>query len=269
MEGRTAGRMSLQGVNMSLLQELQKLCRTNTGRHFLDSGDHYGRKYEQPIPSEPYSYEINAEDGAIESIHISLAHHLNNVLHKGEISEKLNKLFAEYLETADNSDWGADIDSFMELQGYENKGSDNTYNCDNDLDQNLLYHMYLPKDCYDDMYYSDKVIIAIRPHCGCDIRGGYPQPVLYEFADEPARLVNYSIGFHFPEPDDDQLVLEGFKVEWYKVINQLGLDELSSGYSNYVWNRLPEDCKIYPTDKNGVVTFKWDNGRELEAYVEY
>lgn len=68
---------------------------------------------------------------------------------------------------------------FSVLLEYDDKiehvASGNTYNKDNDLSQDLQWHAFGTE--HGDI--CGVMLLAVQPHCGCDARGGYPQPVWY------------------------------------------------------------------------------------------
>ena len=257
-----------------MLQQLQSLCRKNTGSHFLDSGSAYGYKYEQPN-SQEFNYDMGKDEEGnehIESISIGLPHFLNKILVETEYSKTVNKVFAEM--NKDDTSAENDFDHICELMNLKQVTRDNTYNHDNDLDQVLLYTVFIPNNQdKDDWVYTDRVLIAIQPHCGCDVRGGYPDPVFYEFANKPAELYSQHIGFSFfySSDDDKQLSfeVEGMKLDFYEMLKARELDVLELGYSDYVWNKIPNNCKMFKTDINDIVLFKFDDGFEIEAQVVY
>jgi len=207
-----------------------KLCRTNTGSHFLDSGGIYGYQYQKPVAKESdpairvmvdcgylnrehvtdeqwergqitghanenerlFYTNDNLQFGDVchASISISLPHFLHTMLTTDEDTDQLQRIWEKWYDKHEDK-YDSYIQCLEEFLGFLDRrgvpvkklGRDyreytngcNTYNEDNDLDQDLQFHTFT---------IDDEKMVAIQPHCGCDIRGGYPFPQIYKFIDE-------------------------------------------------------------------------------------
>lgn len=171
---------------MNTEEMLDKMLKENTGRSLMDSGDLYGRHYEtnklRDFKKEP-EVTLSFKHGYIDAT-VNLYHYL---LHNVDYLEELDN---EYLEFENNSDqydsYLNTLDMFAESKGWEEINSDNTYNHNNFLDQNVQYTSYLT---------PDKMLVAgVQSHNGCDVRGGYPRPRICSVSDMLG--VNPEISIH-------------------------------------------------------------------------
>lgn len=170
---------------------LQSMLKENTGRSFLDSGDHYGRHYEKnqkkDFCKEPYGYLYFGDDYM--SYTKSVYHHLRETL---EYSEEMNQRFLDYIESKDpDADWNwfKCVRKFIhdpenEFSGMYRDGepfTENTYNCDNTCSQVVQFGFFSDDG-------EDYVLLQI--HNGCDVRGGYTKPRAF-------RVIDFGIFFSF------------------------------------------------------------------------
>ena len=189
-----------------------ELCRTNTGSHMLDSGSHYGYQYEKPLSENDII--INTEEDekgrkVLESMYIHLPAFLENNFERNTMSKRIEKVWFAWVD--ENDSW--DIEEFLndmnerkrpkglrkkvfevvteKLDNYIYVGSDNTYNSENDLDQDMMYYIIATED---DWYYSSETIFFVVPHCGCDIRGGYPCPIPVFYYGEESCFMDMTVG---------------------------------------------------------------------------
>lgn len=89
----------------------------------------------------------------------------------------------------------------------------NTYNEDNDLSQDLQWHAYgvERRDLY------GVKLLAVQPHCGCDARGGYPQPVWYSVEDSEAGWVDWRVQFWLGDGNDiESKHLRFVPLDWWR-----------------------------------------------------
>lgn len=185
-------------VKMSPIQQrVAGMLQEDTGAHFLDSGGAYGRAFQRnqgkDFTKEP-QVKIDVYDDEV-TLSRSTFDFLTSNLEVSPSSEKLNSQFKAFLKQpeqaeSDSPDWGTgsmeefmkklfpeqgemSVDFYGEDDGQVGK-VDNTYNYDNTLDQTLQYVMFR-KD--------GKTFVLLAVHGGCDVRGGYTTPQVFEMSD--------------------------------------------------------------------------------------
>ena len=242
-----------------------KFTRQNTGRHLLDSGDHYGRVYESPAPKGSFSV---SEDG---NVFVTLT---------GLLTE--HATVVEDTQTLIDSAWGSgkrgeetsfttpdgvthdasDLDNFsvgpsvMEALGYECKARENTYNRETDLDQDFVWEVWTrPDSDTDDWIWDEDAVVLIYAHTGCDARGGYATPLAVQFAESeysfPSDLI---VGFR---------AVEGATEEWMERHDH-GEDEFSQGYSSNPQYHLGEAVGDFISHKEEDQTLTFANPHKGE-----
>jgi hypothetical protein len=158
------------------LTTIAKAFRHNTGKSFLDSGDHYGRHYEKPpitdetplVSIDTWRTEINAT--------IDTARFLAETC---EVDTELQNQFDKWVELEENSElnWFEAGETFAtEVLGLTQLARDNTYNGENDLSQTYVWEVYADEDD-GDWIYNDDALMVVYAHTGCDVRGGYAYPL--------------------------------------------------------------------------------------------
>ena len=159
---------------VSTADVLAAMFTENTGRHMLDSGDHYGRNFERnagrDFVNEPTAFfDVCAGSW---NVYRSTFHFLNERL---EFDARLQAAFDKVAETMPDDSWPAVIDAFIS-EHYD--GADvlsiNTYNYDSALDQTLQYWQVSERG---EAVYPDFIILQV--HGGCDVRGGYTAPKMF------------------------------------------------------------------------------------------
>ena len=188
--------------NMSNTKKLEdrliEMLKEDTGRHMLDSGGAYGRHWEtnqsRDFKAErPATLEINKYSDAEGKQRIELAYtkstffFLMDNLRITKASEKLDKFYKKRYAKGENSHF-EDMNDFKEYlegigaTGYAGSGKPyivNTYNSESVLDQVLQY-------LYFELGGASYVLLQI--HNGCDVRGGYTAPRIFE-AEEGIMFV--------------------------------------------------------------------------------
>lgn len=233
------------------IETVTKYTRQNTGRHFLDSGDHYGRIYDKPLPKN-----LAVMDGDFGAV-ISVTHLLSEF---AEI-HPLHKQFYKFAHRPENErePWFELGESFMRDRGYTQSARDNTCNGDNDFDQDFVYEVWTPEhsDC-SDWCYADDAVIVIYAHTGCDVRGGYASPMIVTFPNcEYVMPLDFQCSLYSEQLDDDQN------------------DQLSVGYSGYPIGQLQDmgfhlDAK--KQESTGATETTWfvnDDGKSIEVCANY
>lgn len=159
----------------SNLATIAKAFRHNTGKHFLDSGDYYGRHYEKPpITEETPLVSIDTWKTEVTAT-IDTARFLAEVC---DVDSELQEQFDDWVALEENSElsWFEAGEKFAtEVLGLTQLARDNTYNGENDLSQNYVWEVYGEDD--GDWIYNDDALMVVYAHTGCDVRGGYAYPL--------------------------------------------------------------------------------------------
>ena len=151
------------------------MMKQDTGSHPMDSGDAYGRRFEQlatvELDATPKTYIENG------TCYKSMYHHLSGTL---MIDDTGNAEFAEYVakEAKPNKPWRATILDYIYEYGYSIISEGLTYNYENVLDGDFQWYYV---DTHGNNAFGE--IMIIQTHNGCDIRGGYSTPVLFGIDD--------------------------------------------------------------------------------------
>lgn len=176
-------------------QVIESQLLENTGKSLLDSGGAYGRHYERNQKTG-----INFDSDLIIdqfNVIIPIQVFMDTMLDYTNICEELENKFKEagidlYYTNRDK------ISDFLELLGveydrYSRAEWSNTYNWDNDLSQDLQFHLFS---------YEGSTYAIIETHNGCDIRGGYSDGRIYEVKDYDHFLLGQIIEVTNPEEPD-------------------------------------------------------------------
>jgi hypothetical protein len=186
------------------MKALTKLCRQNTGSHMCDSGSAYGYHYQRAIPKELITIDVDFDRNTV-SATINTPVWLPEVLDVDNRSQRiLNNLNRKFPEDS----WDDLIDKLSDKLDLKVRLTENTYNGENDLSQNILYTVLSNSD---DWYYDDDAVIIVRSHNGCDVRGGYSNPICCKASSEDT-FFNIVVG-------------------WY-VVNGEPIEEIETGYSH-------------------------------------
>jgi hypothetical protein len=176
-------------MKMNTREKIASMLKENTGSHFLDSGGAYGRHWEHNQVRDfdqenPVSLDFN---GFIDYTK-NLYHFLTDNLEYNPDSE-LNQYWEELKEVKEYKDyhWLQLMELFPEwlhdnhdidLSGLYGEGEPftyNTYNYDCNLSQ-VIQFLYFSYDGID--------YVLLQIHNGCDVRGGYTRPELFEVTQE-------------------------------------------------------------------------------------
>ena len=163
-----------------MITTFKELARVNTGASFLDSGDAYGRHYENgPIPEDaPLEYASVFSDGTFNMLAINGPQLLDEHLEIDQRATRHFRLWAALADPRDEYGWVqlgkeycermVETDRWKDPEGRNRAFAYNPYNEDNDLDQ--IYQIVSPG------IYAGVCLVQI--HNGCDVRGGYTAPVV-------------------------------------------------------------------------------------------
>ena len=151
------------------------MLRENTGRHMLDSGDAYGRNWQNnqstDFDAEPYATveTPSVYYGSLElDVTVSAFHWLTERL---DYAPDWQAKFDAFAEEHDNEHWLQDMEVFAESVA-DDFQTVNTYNEDCHISQTLQFTVFEDDDAGD-------WIVALQVHGGCDVRGGYTAPKLF------------------------------------------------------------------------------------------
>ena len=209
-----------------------EFTRQNTGKHFLDSGDYYGRAYESPPPVGKF---VVHSDGLVSltvtgilTEHATVVEEVQDLLKAAWGSGKRGEETS--FTTPDGVQHDAsDLDNFsigpavMEALGYECKARDNTYNQETDLDQEFVWEVWCRPDARtDDWIWDEDAVVLVYAHTGCDVRGGYATPLAVQFDGDYTVPVHLTVDFRAADENTE---------EWMERHNH-SEDQFSSGYSS-------------------------------------
>ena len=132
---------------------------------------------------------------------------------------------------------------------------DNTYNYDSDLDQCVMYMVFVPEhQSSDEWYWNTDAVMVVFSHNGCDVRGGYADPMFLE-----------SNGSHGEIPFVMSSVLSLYSEDLDEGENE----NLYAGYSGYPMGQLEElGYEFVETNEDGSGTFKGPKGL-ITVHAEY
>ena len=155
---------------------IAKVCRQNTGKHFLDSGDFYGRHYDRAIPAKPVTFDVFIRKGETPDITctISLIHWLDEGFN---LDTELQQRFDEWAPEQEGSWFELGERFASDVLGMHQHARDNVCNAENEFDQVFVWEVWTPNEEERDWVYADDALCVIYPHTGCDVRGGYAQPL--------------------------------------------------------------------------------------------
>lgn len=188
-----------------------KACRENTGRHLLDSGDYYGRHWQNPPLAPDRPMVTWGKHGAIIDTALFLATYLEPI-------EALNKEFNEFCARDENAEkcYASLVKPFMKTKGLVCQSRNNVYNGEQDLSQVYIWAVYTKEDDSDWVYADDEAVTVIEIHTGCDVRGGYAKPIFCRALGEYQVPVDLCCGYRIVEAhiplDQYQLLDERWQI---------------------------------------------------------
>ncbi len=157
---------------------LIEMLKENTGTHMLDSGGetgrHWQRNQQRDFSSEPGS---NLEFHFYAKGHLSISYTRKVLPYLSErltFNRELNNEFQHFLKSGDFCYLEA-MEEFCRVNEFE-FSTVNTYNGECNLDQTLQYTAFGRTE------FPDHVLLQI--HGGCDVRGGYTKPVVFNLKNE-------------------------------------------------------------------------------------
>ena len=171
---------------------LYNMFTENTGASVLDSGGAYGRHWQRNqkftiddfVNREMITYDEDFEYHSVDTFKF-----LSEKLDVDDETDELNELFDEFINRDENLDENylhlmSEFISELLIENYDK--IDNTYNFNNTLTQDFQYGIF---------EYNDKFYVILQLHNGCDIRGGYTKPYIF----------NIDLYEHFIFNDEDEI----------------------------------------------------------------
>ena len=162
-------------------KRIVEMLTENTGVHMLDSGGAYGRAWERNRKIEDFrklpSVRVEIDHRFNEcSISYDTFHYLANFLELTDMAKRLQKRLIRFAESPKNKDahWTSIMETFPQHIKAENKDTVNTYNYDTILAGTLQYTIF---------EYERIDYIILQIHGGCDVRGGYTDPQIFELGE--------------------------------------------------------------------------------------
>ena len=227
-----------------------EFTRQNTGAHMLDSGGAYGRIYDRPPPDVGPVSRIDdgyqGRDPEPYEAYICVTELLQRCCTEYPVFQQLIRQMPRWTEDHYYT-WGEAERDLLPALGYVvlSEG-DNTYNHESDLDQVLQYTVWGLEDYPNrDWVYADSTTADVNPdlsslgipydeeaddiqlpvlltvitvHTGCDVRGGYSDPLFCQ-ADFSEYCVPFDTQIEWqveriqPVVRDDQPVLPGLGLQ--------------------------------------------------------
>jgi hypothetical protein len=178
---------------------ISEMLKENTGRHFLDSGDYYGRHWQRNqdrvFENEPAAWlEFSTYgDGKCSIEYTKNVYHF--LVEHLEFDPDMQRKFDTFAESRPDDTWMELRDAFpayLESRGVEIGGpywasgpeTINTGNHESLLSQVLLYVVFTA---------DDEEYVLLQIHGGADIRGGYTAPKAFRVDSE--QLISHNDGW--------------------------------------------------------------------------
>lgn len=157
---------------------LLEMLTENTGRNMLDSGDAYGRKWEQ---NQALGIDGLAQIPAVTwnggSPTIQLFGYLNGLL---TYAADFDLFWQKFDEERPDTSWDESLEEWLDTLGvlpeaesdfYTGRCSLNTYNMEYSLLSQVIQYTLFEVGGAD--------FVALQIHGGCDVRGGYTKPRIF------------------------------------------------------------------------------------------
>ena len=202
--------METATTNNKTASKVFSMLVENTGRHILDSGGAYGRHFErnqnltlEACLSRPRAYIARGDYASVD-----VFHYIQDTADYTRLAELLDKNYEAY--SAQSSDQHMeDVENWVESLGGTVTRWENTYNYNAPLSQDIQFALVdfeasellarigdpLTREELaelETLVYGGFTIALVQIHGGCDIRGGYTRPVVFEVS-EMFGLVDYSL----------------------------------------------------------------------------
>lgn len=187
--------MSTATIVTGMLQE-------NTGRHFLDSGDAYGRNWQRNqgrVFEGTAPATLSFRDGFIE-VTYSLFHWLTDKL---DFDAEMQALYDEHAAAHPDEHDLANMNSFAEYLTENDHGeyteilTDNSYNHECNLSQTIQYTVVATDEDGSAaivLLDGSDAIVLLQVHGGADVRGGYTAPKVFRPTGEWYEFTDFARG---------------------------------------------------------------------------
>jgi len=158
----------------------------NTGAHILDSGSVYGRHWQRNRKIQNWNelpvLDVTIWNDKTVEFSLNIFHYLSAFLKVTPTSRMLTKWLHKYAEKPELRDasWLRCITDWTEMLAdyfsYEIEPTFNSYGWDNILSQVIRGCVIYSPD--------DEVYLILQIHNGCDIRGGYTSPIVFQLEED-------------------------------------------------------------------------------------
>lgn len=174
-----------------MFEIIKNMMCEDTGKNLLDSGDAYGRHYEENkkngIMTGPQKVDFWTDGEKETELNpiVPLYDFLTYNLEVDGDSERFEDEFYNYIKVNDLDPYSVvDIEETIkvigEYSGYGDLEMINTYNYGSILSQTIQFIMF--SDGYDNIY------VCLQIHNGCDVRGGYTLPKIF-YVENPEYFI--------------------------------------------------------------------------------
>ncbi len=169
----------ITATHTSTAEKLAEMFTENTGTHMLDSGGAYGRNFERHAGKTVADfmaapYQTVSEYG---SVSLDAFHYLNENL---SYDPELDAMFVAFDALHPHKSYLEIVELWLESLGVDTNNTDpyggvfeyNSYNNEYDLLSQTIQAV-----CFS---LGSSAYVALQIHGGCDVRGGYTRPVIFE-----------------------------------------------------------------------------------------
>lgn len=175
-------------------KRIAEMLKENTGRSILDSGDCYGRAWErrQGIVDFRQLPETNVDvwDGEV-TVSASLFHWLVGHLELSDEAEKVQRRFKRFAKH-DGWAWLREMEEFAEREIEKGRAEEEIYLVRTGDIWNSYNYENVLAGTIQGMWYAEggKQFVLLQIHGGCDVRGGYTAPQVFEVNDIEYWYIN-------------------------------------------------------------------------------
>ena len=171
--------MTATTATKTTAQKLAEMLTENTGRNLLDSGSAYGRAWERNAGKtvDDFKAEPTNRIDSDGSISLSTFHHLNDAL---SYDADLDAMYSAFDALHPNEGYIETVYLWLETLGVDTDNSEtyggvwtyNSYNSEFDLLDQTIQAVFFDL--------GGRAFVALQIHGGCDVRGGYTKPAIFE-----------------------------------------------------------------------------------------
>jgi len=171
-------------------QAIADMLQDNTGCHILDSGGAYGRSWERNRHIQDFRqlprFAIQIEKDGTFLTSLNVFHFLTEKLALDEHCQGLQSWFNSFAAKNPDMSWPETIETFFEKKlkprDWSESYSENTYNRESQLSQVLQYWVYEDP--------NNQAYVWLQIHGGCDVRGGYTAPRIFQIIEDECSLMD-------------------------------------------------------------------------------